>query len=70
MAVSKTFMQCNLEVNIKSFKRIVKSKINNNVQGRLGGGGVQSLVKKGLLNFFVANYFYLICDPGCRWRGK
>ena len=26
-----------------------------------GGGGVQTLVQKGLLNFFVANYIFLNC---------
>ena len=42
-----------------------------------GGGGVQTLVQKGLLNFFVANYFSRrrprvsqSVNSVRRWRGK
>ena len=42
-----------------------------------GGGGVQILVQKGLLNYFAANYFShrrprvsQSVNDGRRWRGK
>ena len=59
MAVSKIFMQCNLEVNIRSSKRILKSKINNNVKGKIqvfliGGPNFGS---ERTVDLFLANYF-------------
>ena len=75
MAVSKIFMQCNLEVNIRSSKRILKSKINNNLKGKiqvfLFGG--QNFGSERTVEFFcgklllteTATWFYLICECRC-----
>ena len=67
-------MQCNLEVNMRSSKRILKSKINNNVKGKIqvfligsphfGSERTVELFCGKLLLTETATCFYLICE--CR----
>ena len=65
-------MQCNLEVNIRSSKRILKSKITNNVKRKIqvffiegsnfGSERTVELLCGKLLLTKTATCFYLICE--------